>query len=150
MQSDYWENLSCFLVSKYIICKRVQWSAKAESSYCMCLVTKNCSGCSGLSGRGTKPNSNTNPIQLFYVFFRAASHDLQTSPRVTTVRASEQPEQFLLTPVLNRCVKLRLRNTTVKLMGLSEKNPLSRCGIIASLDHAYAYIYTVSEKKRGQ
>ena len=40
-------------------------------------VTKNCSGCSSLSGSGTtayitgtkpKTNPNTNPIQLFYAF----------------------------------------------------------------------------------
>jgi len=76
-------------------------------------VTKNCLGC---SGSGTKPNTNpktnTNPnpnpkltiiLTLFscFMLFRALSHDLQTSPWVTTVCAPQQPEQFLatLTPV---------------------------------------------------
>ena len=41
--------------------------------------TKSLDGTKPNTNPKTNHNANTNPIQLFYAFFRAPSHDLQTS-----------------------------------------------------------------------
>jgi len=41
--------------------------------------TKSLDGTKPNTNPKTNPKSNTNPIQMFYAFFRAPSHDLQTS-----------------------------------------------------------------------
>ena len=46
--------------------------------------TKSLDGTKLNTNHKTNPNPNTNPIQLFYVFYRAPSPDLQSSPTSPT------------------------------------------------------------------